>query len=69
MYHPMIQYELVRHQIAEELRNAERERRIRRAGSPTASGALDAVRFRDRITRLFGAIWPSTQDTVDPAAA
>lgn len=56
MYHPETMHALAKIRIAEDLRYAGRERLARRAGSPTPSGAIDAVRFRDRLTRLFGAI-------------
>jgi hypothetical protein len=58
--HPETQYELVKMRIAEDLRMAERERLIRRAGSPAHGPALDPIRFRERVVRLFNATWPST---------
>lgn len=61
MYHPETMYELAKLRIAEDLRYAERQRMIRRAGSATQSGAIDAVRFRERLARLFGAVWPTTR--------
>ncbi len=59
MYHPETMYELAKLRIAEEHRRAERERLVRQAGAERGSGAIDAVRFRDRLTRLFGTIWPA----------
>jgi len=68
--HPEIMYDLSRHQSAERLLAAERERMVRRAGAMRPSGAIDAVPFRERLTRLFGALWPSTStDGASPAAA
>ena len=60
MYHPETMYELTKMRIAEQHRDADRQRLIRQAGSTRGSGAIDAVRFRDRITRLFGTIWPAS---------
>ncbi len=68
MYHPETMYELAKLRMAEDQRLAERERLIRHAGEAKASGAIDAVRFRDRLTRLFGAVWPS-HDGAAPATA
>ncbi len=69
MYHPETMYELAKLKMAEDLRYAERERMIRLAGSARPSGAIDSVRFRERLTRLLGAIWPSTPDGATPTAA
>jgi hypothetical protein len=69
MYHPETMYELAKLRQAEALRYAEHERRVRQAGSTTQSGAIDAVRFRDRLSRLFGAIFPSGADDTTPAHA
>jgi hypothetical protein len=60
MFHPETMYELAKLRIAEDLRDAERQRLVRQAGSARGPEAIDAVRFRDRLTRLFGAVWPST---------
>ena len=68
MYHPDTMYELAKLRMAEDLRLAERERLVRRAGADRSSGAIDAVRFRDRLTRLFGAVWPN-HDGATPATA
>jgi hypothetical protein len=68
MQHPDTMYELAKMRMAEDLRLAERERLIRRAGEDRTSGAIDAVRFRDRLTRLFGAVWP-TSNGATPAMA
>ena len=38
-----------------------------RAAKP--SGTIDAVRFRDRLTRLFGAVFPASHDGATPATA
>ena len=68
MYHPETMYELAKLRMAEDHRLADRERLIRHAGEAKASGAIDAVRFRDRLTRLFGAVWPG-HDGAAPATA
>ena len=59
MYHPETMYELVKMRMAEAQQDADRQRLIRQAGSTRGSGAIDAVRFRERLTRLFGTVWPS----------
>jgi hypothetical protein len=69
MYHPETMYELTKMRMAEDLRQAERDRLIRRAGEDRASGAIDAVRFRDRLTRLLGAVFPAGRGGAAPAAA
>ena len=69
MFHPETMYELAKLKMAEDLRYAERERLVRQAGSARPDGAIDSVRFRERLTRLFGAIWPSTPDGATPSAA
>ena len=69
MYHPETMYELAKLKMAEDLRYAERERMVRLAGLARPSGAIDSVRFRERLTRLFGAVWPSTPDGATPTTA
>lgn len=69
MYHPETMYELAKLRMAEDLRDAERRRLIREAGSTRASHAIDAVRFRDRLTRLFGPIWPARPAGSEPGGA
>jgi hypothetical protein len=69
MYHPETMYELAKLKMAEDLRWAEHERMIRQAGSARPSGAIDSVRFRERLTRLLGAIWPPAPDGATPTAA
>ena len=54
MYHPQLMYDLAKLRIAEDLRQAERERLVRQAGSSRDGGAIDAVPFLDRLARLFG---------------
>jgi hypothetical protein len=61
MYHPEIMYEMAKLRIAEDLRQAEHERLVRRAGASRSSGAIDSVPFRERLARLFGTAWPSTR--------
>ncbi|OGO55764.1 MAG: hypothetical protein A2V85_02345 [Chloroflexi bacterium RBG_16_72_14] len=69
MYHPQLMYELAKLRIAEDLRQAERERLVRQAGSMEPSGSIDSVQFRERLTRLFDAIRPSIRDGVAPTGA
>ncbi len=69
MYHPETMYELTKMRMAEDLRIAEHERLVRHAGESKPSGAIDAVRFRDRLTRLFGAVFPTGHDGATPAPA
>jgi hypothetical protein len=69
MYHPETMYELAKLRMAEAQRYADHERLVRQAGSGRPSGAIDAVRFRERLTRLFGTIWPSAQDGAAQAGA
>jgi hypothetical protein len=69
MFHPETMYELTKLKMAEDLRYAERERMVRLAGSARPTGAIDAVRFRERLTRLLGAVWPSAPDGATPTAA
>jgi hypothetical protein len=56
--HPETMYELAKLRIAEDLRQADRERLIRQAGL-SRPPTIDAARFRNRVTRLFGAGSPS----------
>jgi len=60
MYHPETMYEMAKMRMADHQRDADRQRLVREAGSTRATGAIDAVRFRERLTRLFGTIWPTT---------
>jgi hypothetical protein len=53
MNHPIVMYELAKLRIAEDLRQAERDRLLRRAGEDRHH-AIDAVPFRERLGRLFG---------------
>jgi hypothetical protein len=59
--HPETMYELAKLRQAEMLQQAERERLIRRAGNPSRPGTIDAARFRQRVTRLFGPAWRTTR--------
>jgi hypothetical protein len=61
MLHADTMYELAKLRIAEDLRRAERERLVRQAGAGRESGAIDAVPFRERLARLFGASWPAAR--------
>ncbi len=69
MFHPETMYELTKLKMAEDLRYAERERMVRLAGSARPTGAIDSVRFRERLTRLLGAVWPPAPDGATPTAA
>ena len=69
MYHPETMYELAKLRMADDLRIAEHERLVRRAGAAKPSGTIDAVRFRDRLTRLLGAVFPAGRGGAAPAAA
>jgi hypothetical protein len=55
--HPEIMYELAKLRIAEDLQYAERQRLVRRAGNPKGPSSIDAVKFRERVSRLFGPGW------------
>ena len=57
MYHPETMYELTKMRMAEDLRQAERDRLVRQAGS-RSDGAIDAVPFRERLSRLFETVRP-----------
>lgn len=69
MYHPETLYELAKLRMAEDLRQADRERLVRRAGETRSSGSIDAVPFRERLARLFGVSWPSARDGAAAAHA
>jgi len=69
MYHPETMYELAKLRIAEDMRYADRQRLVREAGSNRQSGAIDSVRFRDRLTRMLGAIFASPSGGATPAHA
>ena len=57
MNHPLVMYDLAKLKIAEDLRQAERDRLLRRAGE-SHHDAIDAVPFRERLSRLFGTFAP-----------
>ena len=59
MYHPETLFELAKLRMAEDLRQADRERLVRRAGETRSSGTIDTVPFKERLARLFGVAWPS----------
>ena len=69
MNHPLLMYDMAKLKIAEDLRQAERDRLVRQAGSPRPLGTIDTVAFRERLTRLFGAVWPSSSDGTATAGA
>ena len=61
MYHPILLYDQVKLKIAEDIRQAERDRLVRQAGASRRDGSIDAVPFRERLARLFGGTWPTTR--------
>ena len=65
MNSPYVLYELAKLHIADDLRQAERDRLVRQAGS-RSDGAIDAVPFRERLSRLFDTVRPAGRG---PAAA
>lgn len=64
MNHPIVMYDLAKLRIADDLRQAERDRLVREAGRAHRPRSIDAVPFRDRLTRLFGGARPSASDSV-----
>lgn len=62
MNHPLVMYDLAKLKIADDIRQAERERLVRRAGEDRPAG-IDAVPFRERLSRLFGPIFPTGRPT------
>ncbi|HKF84855.1 MAG TPA: hypothetical protein VKB30_03650 [Candidatus Limnocylindrales bacterium] len=68
MNHPLVMYDLAKLRIADDLRQAERERLVRQAGQVRAAGAIDAVPFLERLTRLFGNIRPAGNGTAAAGA-
>jgi hypothetical protein len=68
MNHPLVMYDLAKLRIADDLRQAERERLIRQAGQARADGAIDAVPFLERLTRLFGIVRPTGPRTAAAGA-
>ena len=52
MNHPLVMYDLAKLRIADDLRQAERDRLVRQAGS-RSDGAIDAVPFRERLVALM----------------
>ena len=67
MNHPLVMYELAKLRIADDLRQAERDRLIRQAGY-SADGAIDAVPFRERLSRLFDSIRPTARPNATAGA-
>ena len=68
MNHPLVMYDLAKLKIAEDLRQAERDRLLRRAGESRHT-AIDAVPFRERLSRLFGPIMPTGRPGAATAGA
>ena len=66
MNHPILMYELAKQRIADDLRQAERDRLVRQAGE--AHGAIDAVPFLERLTRLLGSTRPVGRGTAAAGA-
>ena len=69
MYHPETISALARIRMDEAQHDADHQRLIREAGSVRRSGAIDSVRFRDRIARLFGTSWPTSPTGTASAGA
>ena len=67
MNHPLVMYDLAKLRIADDLRQAERDRLVRQAGS-RADGAIDAVPFRERLARLFETVRPVGRGTAAAGA-
>jgi hypothetical protein len=59
MNHPLVMYDLAKQRIADDLRQAERDRLIRQAGRTQGDGAIDAVPVLERLPRLLGATTPA----------
>jgi len=57
MNHPLVLSDLAKLRIADDLRQAERDRLVRQAGTGS-DGAIDAVPFRERLSRLFETVRP-----------
>lgn len=69
MNHPLLMYDLAKLRIAEDIRQADRDRLVRQAGNARPSGTIDSVPFRERLTRLLGVVWPSANDGAAAAGA
>ena len=67
MNHPLVMYDLAKLRIADDLRQAERDRLVRQAGA-RADGAIDAVPFRERLARLFDTVRPIGRGTATAGA-
>jgi hypothetical protein len=59
MNHPLVMYDLAKLRMAEDLRQADRDRLVRQAGASRADRSIDAVPFKERIARLFGPVFPT----------
>jgi hypothetical protein len=68
MNHPLVMYDLAKMRMADDIRQAERDRMVREAASARTTRPIDAVPFRERIARLFGTARP-TPDTGLPTGA
>jgi hypothetical protein len=58
MYHPLVMHDLAKMRMADDIRQAERERLVREAASARSNRPIDAVPFRERFARLFGTTRP-----------
>jgi hypothetical protein len=61
MFHPILLYDQAKLRIADDIRQAERDRLIRQAGASQRDGSIDTVPFRERVARLFGGARPTTR--------
>jgi hypothetical protein len=59
MNHPLVMHDMARMRIADDIRQADRERLARLARSTRSDGSIDAVPFRERLARLFGTARPA----------
>jgi hypothetical protein len=69
MNHPLVMYDLAKLRIAEDLRQADRDRLVRQAGAARNDRSIDAVPFKERIARLFGPVFPTNRPGTAGAGA
>ena len=69
MYHPETMYQLAKLKMAEDQRYADHERMVRLAGLPGRRARSMRSASRERLTRLLGAVWPSTPNGAKPTVA
>jgi hypothetical protein len=69
MNHPLLMYDMAKLRIADDLRQAERDRLVRQAGNRRPSGRIDSMTFRERVSRLLGIVLPPADDGAALAGA